>query len=109
MKRLGLSILFLTMLALTGWAQMYFPAAIPSSAPTTQSINFSWGQSTDPLVVGYNIYYGTSSGIYTNEVSMGNATSGTISGLVAGTTYYFAVTAVDSLNQESYFSDEIHN
>jgi hypothetical protein len=58
-------------------------------------------------VVGYNVYYGGASGSYTNEINAGNVTTITISGLVAGATYYFAATAYDALGNESDFSSEI--
>lgn len=77
------------------------------SARATQSVTLGWEASADPSVVGYNIYYGTVSHVYTNKVSVGNATTVTISGLTEGTTYYFAATTYDALNQESDFSDEI--
>jgi hypothetical protein len=46
------------------------------------------------------------SGTYTDMVNPGNATSVTISGLVAGATYYFAATSYDILGMESDFSNE---
>ncbi len=66
-----------------------------------------WGANPDPSVVGYNIYYGGASGVYTNMVSIGNATNAIISGLAEGQTYYFAVTDYDSFGDESPFSNEI--
>ena len=80
---------------------------LPVSARATQSVTFGWEPSTDPNVAGYNIYYGTTSHVYTSKVSVENVTSATISGLVEGTTYYFAATTYNALNQESDFSDEI--
>jgi hypothetical protein len=71
------------------------------------SVNLSWQPSPDTNVIGYNIYYGTSSRSYTNEISLGNTTSVTISGLVGGITYYFAATSYDSTGDESDFSNEI--
>ncbi len=70
-------------------------------------MTLGWQASTDPNVVGYNIYYGTSSGNYTSEVTVGNATSITLNGLVPGTTYYLAATTFDSQNLQSDFSPEI--
>jgi hypothetical protein len=81
--------------------------AFSATLPASQSISLAWSPSTDTNVVGYNIYYGGASGIYTNEISAGNVTNITISGLVAGATYYFAATAYDSLGNESAFSPEI--
>jgi hypothetical protein len=80
---------------------------LPTVALATQSVTFGWDSSTDPSVVGYNIYYGTVSHVYTNKISVGNVTSATIPSLTEGITYYFAATTDDALNQESGLSDEI--
>jgi Fibronectin type III domain len=71
-----------------------------------QSVILGWQPSSDPNVVGYRIYYGTTSHNYTSKVSIGNLTSVTIEGLADGTTYYFAATTVSDQNQESGFSNE---
>src|SRR6516164_5791524 len=71
------------------------------------SVDILWQPSPDPNVIGYNLYYGTSSRGYTNEISLGNTTSATISGLVGGVTYYFAATSYDATGDESDFSNEI--
>ena len=71
------------------------------------SVDILWQPSPDTNVIGYNLYYGTSSRGYTNEISLGNTTSATISGLVGGVTYYFAATSYDATGDESDFSNEI--
>ena len=76
-------------------------------ALATQSVTLAWNPSTDPTVVGYNIYYGGASGNYTNTLSAGNATNLTVSGLVAGDTYYFAATTYNSSDVQSPFSNEV--
>ena len=81
--------------------------AFGATIPATQSVNLAWNQSSDPNVIGYNVYYGGASGTYTNEINAGNVTNITISGLVAGATYYFAATAYSDLGDESVFSSEI--
>lgn len=55
---------------------------------------------------GFNIYWGTSAGEYTNQITVDNegTTSYFIDGLDAGT-YYFTVTAFNSLEVESEMSD----
>ncbi|NOY64499.1 MAG: fibronectin type III domain-containing protein [Nitrospirae bacterium] len=62
-----------------------------------------------PLVdlAGYKIYYGTSSGVYTNVLDVKDTTTYTITGLPEGFTYYFAVTAYDIYGNESEFSNEV--
>ncbi len=82
-------------------------AVMQLSAFATGSVTLAWDASTDPTVAGYNIYYGGASGAYTNEICAGNATNATISGLVEGTTYYFAATTYAASGLESPFSSEV--
>ena len=102
LKKIAVRHAALVLFLLSGVAMLF-----PASALATQNVTFAWDPSTDPNVVGYNIYYGTTSHVYTSKVSVGNVTTATISGLVEGTTYYFAATTYDALTQESAFSDEI--
>ena len=44
-------------------------------------------------VIGYTVYIGTQSGVYTQTVDVGNATTYVYPNAVAGTRYYFAVSA----------------
>ena len=81
--------------------------ALSAIVPPTQSVTLAWDLSIDPTVVGYKIYYGVASRTYTSMVDVGNATSVTISGLVEGTTYFFAATAYNTLGLESDYSDEL--
>jgi len=82
-------------------------AVMQLSAFASGSVTLAWNASTDPTVAGYNVYYGGASGAYTNEISVGNATNATISGLVQGTTYYFAATTYAASGMESPFSSEV--
>jgi hypothetical protein len=70
-------------------------------------VTVAWDPNPEPAVRGYVIYYGTSSGNYTQSIDVGNATSCAISGLQAGANYYLAVTAYDESRNESGFSNEI--
>jgi len=70
------------------------------SAPTT---NTDGTPLTD--LAGYNVYYGPSSGNYTNSYNAGMSTSYTINNLPAGT-YYFVVTAYNAAGYASTFSNE---
>ncbi|RII27087.1 MAG: hypothetical protein CXR31_07480 [Geobacter sp.] len=58
-------------------------------------------------VAGYHLYFGTSSGTYSQSVNAGNVTSYTISNLAEGATYYFAVTDYDAAGNESAYSNEV--
>ena len=77
--------------------------ALTSLLTSAAQITLAWDASTDPSVTGYRVYYGSGSLAYSNAVSAGNATTLTISNLVAGTTYYFAATAYDGNGLESDF------
>jgi hypothetical protein len=70
-----------------------------------QSVTLAW----DPVsgVSGYKLYQGGASHSYTNATDAGNVTQKTVSPLVAGRTYYFAVTAYSSSGIESDYSTEI--
>ncbi|MDD5140868.1 MAG: fibronectin type III domain-containing protein [Verrucomicrobiales bacterium] len=71
------------------------------------SVTLAWNPSLAKGVAGYNLYYGGRSGVYTNEISKASFKGTTVSGLVPGVTYYFAVTAYDRNGLESPFSSEI--
>jgi fibronectin type 3 domain-containing protein len=70
----------------------------------------SWTASPDANVTGYRVYYGTASGKYTQAygsgIAIGNTTSFAVNSLQSGTTYYFAVTAIDNAGNESAYSNE---
>jgi len=70
------------------------------------NVTLAWDPSSDPLVTGYRVYYGTITGTYTNTVDAGATNSATVPALKEGTRYYFAATALDVLGQESAFSSE---
>jgi hypothetical protein len=70
-------------------------------------LTLTWDSSPSPEIVGYRLYYGTASGDYTNSIATGNLTATTVSGLSAGVTYYFAVTAFTADGLESDFSNEV--
>ncbi len=68
------------------------------------NVTLTWDPSPSPDASNYNIYYGFTSGVYDNEISAGDNTNITLSNMVPGATYYFAVTARDG--SESPFSNE---
>jgi hypothetical protein len=83
-----------------------FFALLHNPVPAAQSVTLAWTPSADPNIAGCNLYYGVASGNYTNMVNPGKATSAIISGLVEGTTYFFAATSYDIFGLESDWSNE---
>src|SRR5581483_10313669 len=77
------------------------------SAQSPATVMLAWDPSPDSNVVGYFRYYGSASGTYTNIVDVGPATSTSVSGLLHGSTYYFAVTAYNSIGLQSLPSSEL--
>lgn len=84
-----------------------FFALLHSPVQAGYSVTFAWDRNPEADVVDYGIHYGVASGTYTEVLSTGNATSATISNLVEGATYYFAVTAYNIFGLESDYSNEI--
>ena len=81
--------------------------ALAVSAQGQTSVTLAWNSSTGTNIVGYKIYYGAASRTYTNTNNVGNVTNATISSLISGTTYYFAVTAYNTSGLESDYSTEV--
>jgi len=77
------------------------------TASASSGVALAWNRSEDCNVVGYHVYYGPSSCVYTNEVVVGDVTNATVQGLLSGSKYYFAVTAYDNLGLESLPSNEV--
>ncbi|OQX59725.1 hypothetical protein B5M50_02295, partial [candidate division KSB1 bacterium 4484_219] len=71
------------------------------------SVTVSWNPNSETDLAGYKIYYGTQSRNYDKTIDVGNTTSYRITNLSDGLTYYFAVTAYDTANNESDFSEEV--
>ena len=63
--------------------------------------------SPGPGVTGYRIYYGATSGNYTNSITVGNVTASTIPNLVSGARYFITTKAYNAAGVESPFSNEI--
>jgi hypothetical protein len=94
---------FIKWLKRLSWSAM---AMSPILAVGAASTTVTWQASPDSSVTGYNIYYGTESGNYTNKISVGNVTNVAIENLAQGTSYFFAAKSRDAANDESDFSNE---
>jgi hypothetical protein len=79
------------------------------TAPPQHSVTLNWTASTSNNVTGYNVYRGTSSGgPYTQINSALDTTTTYVDNTVqGGQTYFYVVTAVNSNNQESAYSNEV--
>lgn len=91
------------------------PAPAPAPSPVVGTAVVSWKAptanadgSTLTDLAGFNLYYGTSSGNYSEHINIANpaATTYTIPNLSAGT-YYIVLKAVDASGNESSSSAEI--
>lgn len=78
---------------------------VSNPAPVVQ---LAWNPSTSTGVSFYNLYWGTSSGQYTNVVNVGNVTNVTVTLPTRGVMFVYAVTAVDSHGLQSPFSNEVN-
>lgn len=76
-----------------------------STPPGT--VVLAWNPESDTSVAGYKLHYGQTSGAYTSAVDAGTKAMAVVSGLTAGTTYYFAVTAYTASGTESLDSNEV--
>lgn len=85
----------------------YSGRAFGATAPGTNSVKLAWTKSPSTDVTGYRVYYGASSGNYSNSVVVGNATNNTVGGLTGGVAYYFVVASYTASGVLSIFSNEI--
>lgn len=83
------------------------PLSGTGTTTTTHSVDLLWVASTS-VVIGYNLYRGTQTGGPYTRIN-GALTTGTTytdTQVQSGLTYFYVVTAVDSSNTESVYSNE---
>lgn len=90
-----------------GWSQLSTSSASAVTGGAYMSVTIAWPSPTSPSVVGFNVYYGTSSGVYPNVIHAGLVTSLTISNLTWGVPYYFSVSAYNANGVEGDLSSEV--
>jgi hypothetical protein len=81
--------------------------AATANQPDEYSATLTWDNHPNVAVTGYRVYHGTTSRNYFETTDVGNTTTHTVSGLTAGTTHYFAISAYNVLGAESPLSAEI--
>ena len=74
------------------------------------SATLNWTGSASDAVTGYRVYYGLAPRSYAQAkgagIAVGPVETYVVTGLSAGSHYYFAVTAVDDSGNESAYSNE---
>jgi hypothetical protein len=86
---------------------VFLPVFFYSNLVSAGQVTLAWDANTEPDLAGYMIYYGFATRAYDYVVDVGDQTTYTLSGLEDGHTYYFAVTAYDTEDLESDFSNEV--
>jgi hypothetical protein len=72
-----------------------------------QTVTLAWDPNPDPAIVGYRVYGGTSSGVYSQYINVGKVNAVSLSPLQAGKCYFFAITDYDATGRESARSNEV--
>ncbi|MBT8366450.1 MAG: fibronectin type III domain-containing protein, partial [Deltaproteobacteria bacterium] len=70
-------------------------------------VTVAWDANSEGDLAGYIVYWGTTSGDYSDSKDVGITTQHTITGLQDGVKYYFAATAYDHDKYESGYSQEL--
>jgi hypothetical protein len=77
------------------------------TAPASTKATLSWDPNAESDLAGYKVYAGTASGTYGAPVDVGNVTTFEAINLQKGQTYYFAVSAYDTSQNASGYSNEV--
>ena len=85
-------------------AAIFLFCSIPQAGAA--NVSLMWDPSTSPDISGYRLYIGSASRTYESSITLGNQTSYIVADLGVGT-WYFAVTAFDTDDNESDFSNEV--
>ncbi len=104
-----------TMFISVAAAMIFLVMTISASAA---DVPIAWDPNTETDLAGYNVYYGTTARTgtdpktcalcgYATKIPLGKVTTYTIANLAQGTTYWISVTAFDTSNNESGFSNEV--
>jgi hypothetical protein len=85
---------------------LLFFLGFPATGFSAQ-VSLAWDPNTESNLGGYYLYYGSSSGNYSQIIDVGLITNYSVTNLTDGWTYYFALTAVNTAGLESGYSNEV--
>jgi hypothetical protein len=96
---------------LSNEASYTVPVPVPivlqtQAALADRGVELTWNASPAGDIVGFNVYYGTQSGVYSAVIGVSGVTDTIIPELEPGKMYYFLVAAVDDYGEENDFSNE---
>src|SRR4030067_916697 len=83
---------------------------IPFLIQTALAAEKAWDPKQEQDLAGYNVYYGTASGVYNgpgSPINVGNVNSYRLLDLNPGQIYFIALKAYDTLGNESGYSNEV--
>src|SRR5437016_5404858 len=81
--------------------------ALASRVQAAGTVTLQWNPNVEPDIAGYRVYYGLSSGTYPQQIDVGNTTTTTVPNLPNGVTYFFVVSAYNTVSVESLLSSEV--
>jgi hypothetical protein len=97
-----LNYVFMRVLVVSAWLWMVNPSVCLAA-----DVTLAWDPNQEPNLAGYRIYWGTATRQYDYSVNLGNVTSYRFTGLTEGQSYFITITAYDTRNNESGFSNEV--
>ena len=80
---------------------MVIAGFFPGSAAIAATATVSWNSNPETDIAGYRLAYGTTLGVYNTQVDVGTTPTTSVTGLTAGTTYYFVVSAINQAGLQS--------
>lgn len=83
------------------------PTGVRIQTDAAGNIRLVWPIAADPPVKGYYLYYGQKSGFYLRRRDVGRTNFAVFPDLTKNEKYYFAITAYNSEDQETDYSDEV--
>ncbi len=79
---------------------------LAASGAVAETVTLAWNRNPEPGIAGYRLYYGTAAAPFNTMIDV-KTTTATVSNLVSGATYTFAVTAYDIDGAESSYSTPV--